>query len=86
MKRQNRGGHLDETAKPRLLHSRCRTIRIPPCSEAVGDKHRPCILYSPLPEIVTSPYELNKLERVKTQTNVLKYVKINGWLKTYLNI
>jgi hypothetical protein len=43
-------------------HSRCDTIKIPPCSKALCAKHSPkfCSL-SPI--VVTSPYKRNVLER-----------------------
>jgi hypothetical protein len=36
------GGPSDETGKTEVLcHSRCGTIKIPPCSKALSAEHRP---------------------------------------------
>jgi hypothetical protein len=51
------GGPSDETGKTEVpCHSRCGTIKIPPCSKALSAKHRPK-LCSPSPAMVTSPYQ-----------------------------
>jgi hypothetical protein len=37
-----RGGHSDETGKTEVTcHSRCGTIKIPPCSKVLSAEHRP---------------------------------------------
>ena len=52
------GGPSDETGKTEVpCHSRCGTIKIPPCSKALSaeQRHKFC---SPSPAMVTSPYEI----------------------------
>jgi hypothetical protein len=57
MRRLNGGGPSDETVKTEVLcHSRCGTIKIPPCSKALSAEHRPKFC-SPTPAMVTSPYK-----------------------------
>jgi hypothetical protein len=52
----NWGGPSDETEKnENPCHSRCGTIKIPPCSKALSAERRPKIC-SPSPAMVTSPY------------------------------
>jgi hypothetical protein len=51
------GGPSDETGKAEgPCHSRCSTIKIPPCSKTLNSEHRPkhCC---PSPAMVTSPYK-----------------------------
>jgi hypothetical protein len=51
------GSLSDETGKTEVpSHSKCGTIKIPPCSKALIAEHRPkfCSLS---PAIVTSPYK-----------------------------
>jgi Fe-S-cluster containining protein len=51
----------DETGKTEApCHSRCGTIKIPPCSRALSAKHRPKFC-SPSPAMVTSPYKLSEI-------------------------
>jgi hypothetical protein len=38
-------------------HSSCGTVKIPPCSKALSDEHRPKIC-NPSPAMVTSPYKV----------------------------
>jgi hypothetical protein len=62
-KRLNRGGLSDETEKTEApSHSRCGTIKIPPCSKALSAEHKPKFC-SPSPAMVTSPYKCKILER-----------------------
>jgi hypothetical protein len=64
-RRLNGGGGVpsNETGKTEVpRHSRCGTIKIPPCSKALSAEHRPKFC-SPSPAIVTSPYKRNILER-----------------------
>jgi hypothetical protein len=50
-------GPSDETGKTEVpSHSRCGTIKIPPCSKALSAEHRPKFC-SPSPAMVTSSYE-----------------------------
>jgi hypothetical protein len=63
-KRQLIGGGLSgETGKTEAsCHSRCGTIKIPPCSKALSAEHRPKFCSSS-PVMVTYPYKWNFLER-----------------------
>jgi hypothetical protein len=57
----------DETGKTEApCHSRCGTIKIPPCSEALSAEHRPKFC-SPSPVMVTSLYKWKILERDEKQ-------------------
>jgi hypothetical protein len=52
-----------ETGKTEVpCHSRCSTIKIPPCSKALSADNRPKF-WSPLPAMVTSPHKWNICER-----------------------
>ena len=54
-------------------HSRCGTIKIPPCSKSLSTEHRPkfCSLS---PAMVTSPYKWNILDRdVKHYQSINRY-------------
>jgi hypothetical protein len=56
------GGSSDETRKIEVSsHSRCGTIKIPPCSKAMSAEHRPTFC-SPSQTMVTSPYKWKILE------------------------
>jgi hypothetical protein len=53
-----RGGPSDETGKTEIpCHSRCGTIKIPPCSKALSAEHRPKFC-SPSPAIVAADLQL----------------------------
>jgi hypothetical protein len=61
--RKRRLNPLDETGETEVpCHSRCGTIKIPPCSKALSAEHGPKFC-SPSPAMVTSPYKWNILER-----------------------
>jgi hypothetical protein len=75
---QEWGGPSDKTGKTEApCHSRCGTIKIPPCSKALRSK-----FCSPSPVIVASPYKWNILER-----DVKHYI-INQsyWLLKYVTM
>jgi hypothetical protein len=60
------GGPSEETGKTEVpCHSRCGTIKIPPCSKALSAEHG-AEFCSPSPAMVTSPYKWNILERDTT--------------------
>jgi hypothetical protein len=64
------GGPLDETGKTKApCHSRCGTIKIPPCSKAPSAKHRPKF-DSPSPVMLTSPCKWKILERDVKQLSI----------------
>jgi hypothetical protein len=51
------GSPSDETGKTEVpCHSRCGTIKIPPCLKALSAEHRPKFC-SPSPAMVKSPYK-----------------------------
>jgi hypothetical protein len=61
-RRLNGGDPSEETGKTEVpCHSRCCTIKIPPCSKALSIEHRPKFC-SPSPEMVTSPCKWKVLE------------------------
>jgi hypothetical protein len=62
-RRLNGGGPSEETGKTEVpCHSRCVTIKIPPCSKALSAEHRPKFS-SPSPAMVRYPYKWKSLER-----------------------
>jgi hypothetical protein len=59
-KEATKWGSANENGKPEIpCHSRCGTIKIPPCSKALSAEHRSKFC-SPSPAMVTSPYEWKK--------------------------
>ena len=76
----NIGSPSNETAKTEVpCHSRCGTLKIPPCSTAVRAEHRPTFC-SRLPAMVTSPnepiilqYDLQKQINKQTKHTVVVF-------------
>jgi hypothetical protein len=66
---------LNETGKTEVpCHSRCCTIKIPPCSKALSAEHRPKFC-SPSPAMVTTPYKKNGAGRRTVNKQKFKITK-----------
>jgi hypothetical protein len=68
------GGPSDETWKPEdLCHSRCGTIKNPPCSKALSAEHKPQ-LGNPSPAMVPSPKNSRAGRDIVNNQSIITFV------------